>query len=597
MKTKKTVGNAQFNTLSEGSIVAKYLNKFYKKQPEIKGRLIFRGQANEEWNVLSSAGRRLAKEKRFKQNDYIRYHVNLIANARKNGYNKLEAGSKLCDLEILAEIQHFGGATCLTDFSTNFLVALWFASQKHSKKVIVQVKKEDGETECKEIETNGKIVWLDLGEDKNFNNISYYNNFKEGDTIQHLLTKRAQNFDLKKDVKPRFWLWEPTKLNNRIIKQDSVFLFGLPAFSSERILFDEIPIEQVDKSLIRQELDSVFGINAETVFFDLTGYSNDANAPEMPISEKLLSNKHCLDNAKECIKKEQYSIAKSYIEEAIVCKSEMKGCKKNRNDQPGKFIPCENNSIGELYYWIGEAYEGKAETNEALLAYYQAATNLNIECKNNKEQKLFKLLSESFRKQSIIHYSKKDYNGAINADKLLEEQFQQNSFPDDNQNGADAIFSLLELSIFKFDQGLFEKYLSKAIKINPVKNNGEILLFYLSKLGKAIFNQTIDIDNFIEEIEKKAQAIIEYRETNNNKRNLIGYYYWNYNDTIIWIDKIKSLDNLSEDHQKYKSYIKKHAYELILLAQKADEAQSKLYNWTFTEYNAVETKRNCEKEL
>jgi flagellar motor component MotA len=73
--------------------------------------------------LCQSAGRRLIKEGRIKQNDYIRYHVNLIANARKNGYNKLEADSKLSDLEVLAEIQHYGGATCLTDFSTNFLVA------------------------------------------------------------------------------------------------------------------------------------------------------------------------------------------------------------------------------------------------------------------------------------------------------------------------------------------------------------------------------------------------------------------------------------------------------------------------------------------
>ena len=36
---------------------------------------------------------------------------------------------QLSDLELLAELQHFGAATCLIDFSRSALVALWFACQ------------------------------------------------------------------------------------------------------------------------------------------------------------------------------------------------------------------------------------------------------------------------------------------------------------------------------------------------------------------------------------------------------------------------------------------------------------------------------------
>lgn len=72
------------------------------------------------------------------------------------GYGKLDLQTELSDLEILAEIQHLGGATCLTDFTTNFLIALWFATSP----------KEDAD---------GKLVWLDLGQPTNFRLINYCN--------------------------------------------------------------------------------------------------------------------------------------------------------------------------------------------------------------------------------------------------------------------------------------------------------------------------------------------------------------------------------------------------------------------------------------
>lgn len=583
--------NEQINEaqkIKQSSLVAKYLNNFYKKQGESKGRLIFRGQANKSWDVASSAGRRLRREGKDKQNEYIRYHINLIANARKNGYNKLEAGSKLSDLEVLAEIQHYGGATCLTDFSTNFLVALWFASQEYSEKKIIKERKK-GKIEWKEIKikTKGKVVWLDLGEDKNFNNISYYNNYKEGDTIQHLLTKRNQSFDLKMKVEPRFWLWEPTKLNNRIIKQDSVFLFGLPAFSDKKLIFNEIIVLQKYKHKIREELDSIFGINAETVFFDLTGYSNNANAIEVPVSEKILSNKPCLDNAKECIKKGQHSIAVGYLDEALICKAEKKGCKKNKKE------PCVNNCIGELHFWRGEAFEGKKEDRDAILSYYHASKELSLTYEENKDKKILNLLCESYRKQSILQYLVKDYLGAINSDMALEKLYQTKPLIGVEQNGADSIFALIELSIFTFDKAMFEKYLPEAQKINPQNNNGEILHYFLSELGKAIFNLNIDLNNLIVEIENKTNDIINYTISidsgqQENIENLIGYYYWNYNDTILWIEDIRSGKSFPQASKEQTQFITKHTSDLKLFAQMADEAQSKLYNLTFANNSAVE---------
>jgi hypothetical protein len=41
---------------------------------------------------------------------------------------------KLNDLELLLELQHYGAATGLVDFSRDFLIALWFAAHGNKGK-------------------------------------------------------------------------------------------------------------------------------------------------------------------------------------------------------------------------------------------------------------------------------------------------------------------------------------------------------------------------------------------------------------------------------------------------------------------------------
>ena len=52
----------------------------------------------------------------------------LIKEARLLGHD-YKNGRQLKDLEILAELQHLGAATCLIDFTYNAHIALWFACQ------------------------------------------------------------------------------------------------------------------------------------------------------------------------------------------------------------------------------------------------------------------------------------------------------------------------------------------------------------------------------------------------------------------------------------------------------------------------------------
>lgn len=118
-----------------------------------EGNYAYRGQENAEWGVESGASRRLNLTNIGRPQDdqerFIRYHeTELLDPARMDGYG-VEEGRPLSDLELLAKLQHHGAATCLIDFTRNFLVAMWFACQPHKEK-------------------NGKIFILNTSDEKNF---------------------------------------------------------------------------------------------------------------------------------------------------------------------------------------------------------------------------------------------------------------------------------------------------------------------------------------------------------------------------------------------------------------------------------------------
>ena len=93
------------------------------------GQYLFRGVSRECYGIEASAWRRLPISERNNPARLLRINQQLIEKARLLGHDK-KNGPRLNDLELLAELQHFGAATCLIDFSRNALAALWFACQK-----------------------------------------------------------------------------------------------------------------------------------------------------------------------------------------------------------------------------------------------------------------------------------------------------------------------------------------------------------------------------------------------------------------------------------------------------------------------------------
>lgn len=161
--------------------------------------------------IRSGASVRLKDMEYRTYNDYINYHQALIIDAKNRFPVKYQ---DLTDIEILADIQHKGGDTCMVDFSNNFLTSLWFAVQN-------------------DFEDIGYLFCYDIHKDMiEMDYLSCLGPQKEKRKIHELLydTTKSSNYDGNSIYK--FWLWKPSNLNMRIARQDSVFVFfGLEPFN------------------------------------------------------------------------------------------------------------------------------------------------------------------------------------------------------------------------------------------------------------------------------------------------------------------------------------------------------------------------------
>ena len=204
---------------------------------------VFRGLPNESYTIQASAYRR-PKENERNFETFLEINKDLIDEVILRGYDE-KNGRKLNHLEILAELQHFGAATCLIDFSYNAQVALWFACQRDSK------ASKDSENP-----TNGKVYAV-------FNHPPIFKKVTP-DSID----KKIDEF-LQDGRDAQSYHWQPRQQNNRIIAQQSVFLFGRYEFGA----YDECVILVDRKQDILTELEQVSGITEATLFPDFEKFA------------------------------------------------------------------------------------------------------------------------------------------------------------------------------------------------------------------------------------------------------------------------------------------------------------------------------------
>ena len=229
-----------------------------------KRGVLYRGLADSEYQLESSLYRRLQSPKReISQDIFIRALDNLIKIAKREKHDRKD-GHDLSDLELLSNLQHYGAATCLIDFTRNPLIALWFACQPHHKT-------ENGETNP----ADGKIVAV------NANHPGKFGIAEGGEEIKKFFPdkKLKKSFSDKK-----LWKWIPPKQNHRIVAQQSVFVLGQSVIPEDEMLASCI-ISHESKDSILLELQDCYGISAESLFCDFPGFAREVHGHDKEYHE------------------------------------------------------------------------------------------------------------------------------------------------------------------------------------------------------------------------------------------------------------------------------------------------------------------------
>ena len=319
-----------------------------------------------EWLLESSAEFRLKKslsiQGRIPDRLFLEYHEDLLKKCKLKNYDQ-RGGKQLDDLELLADLQHHGAATCLLDFTRNALVALWFACEKSDAggKVFV-VNTADAETFL-------EITHTDI-ENKSISDILEFKT-RETDKDQAAGSPTPETLAASPN-KPNFWNWIPAHLNERITAQHSLFLFGLP--SSGKLRSEKLIIESASKEQIRRELEELHDICEEFLFPDFVGfaYIQRSNAP-YPTPDA----KEYLRRGAEALQRGQYSEAIEDFTKAIELEPDadtyyIRGRAYGRQREYDRAIQDFtkttelNPEFADAYYARGNAYGRQGEHDRAI---------------------------------------------------------------------------------------------------------------------------------------------------------------------------------------------------------------------------------------
>ncbi|MYB56786.1 MAG: FRG domain-containing protein [Gemmatimonadetes bacterium] len=221
------------------------------------GQYLFRGVTRDTYEIEASTYRRLKEEEDKVPTNLLKINKELIEAARRMGHDQKD-GQRLSDLDLLAELQHFGAATCLIDFTRDVLVALWFACQQSSGGP-----------------ANGKIVAVRIDDPARFRTVG--TKLIEED-IDHFFEPDANGQYL-------LYQWQPKHQNNRIIAQKSVFVFGGIEIETEA----ECVIIKSSKQEILGFLDKLSGITEASMFPDFDGFAR-LHAQNKPYTESDLQD-------------------------------------------------------------------------------------------------------------------------------------------------------------------------------------------------------------------------------------------------------------------------------------------------------------------
>lgn len=210
------------------------------------GEYLFRGVSKDTYKIEASTCYHMSETEKRNPMNLLKINETLINKAHLLGHYQ-QIGQRRPDLDLLAELQHFGAATCLIDFSRNAQVALWFACQQSS--------------ESPTKPQNGKVFAVRIDDVARFNRV----------TAEMVMSNNIKDFFRpdEKTSKYQTYTWQPKYQNNRIIAQQSVFIFG--AAEVEEVAY--CIVQKSGKDDILASLRAVSGITEESIFPDAENFA------------------------------------------------------------------------------------------------------------------------------------------------------------------------------------------------------------------------------------------------------------------------------------------------------------------------------------
>lgn len=379
----------------------KTLSSFMKWAEQFEhGLYLFRGIPNEKYPVQASAYRRLIDKRDQTPMNLLEINKRTIDEARLQGHGQ-KNGEHLFDLELLAELQHYGAATCLIDFSYSAQVALWMACQQGSEQTA------DSKT------FNGKVFAVNISNPDRFQKVTSRSVKKDIDCFF--------NSDERKGY--QLYQWQPKQQNNRIIAQQSIFLFGGAQIEAEA----ECIILKNSKESILTSLEKSGGITEARMFPDFDGFAQLRAHDRLYVEHDALGY---LQRGIEAHKERKLDEAVKHYTNAI-------------DLQPASHI------LARAYNNRGNAYDSKRQ-NDSALEDYSMAIEINPDD------------ADAYFYRGFTYELKRNFGMAIQDYKKAIEL---------NPDNADAYAYLAQAySSANSDSELVIENYSNAIEINPHHN-------------------------------------------------------------------------------------------------------------------------------
>ena len=346
------------------------------------GQYLFRGVPDKQYKIEAAACRRLPEPDRNNPIKLLKINQELIEKSRLLGHDQL-GGERLSDLALLTELQHFRAATCLIDFTRNAFIALWFACEQIST------------TESEDIveETDGKVYAVRIDDPACFKTIT-----------SKLLNENIKHF-FEEDDNGRYPLyqWQPKLQNNRIIAQQSVFIFGGAKIEPE----DECIISRSGKQDLLRALDKLAGITDATIYPDSDGFAR----------LHVHNNPDFEPDPQGYLQRGVEAHQKNEREEAITYYTTVISPPPDDNAQPP-----DKDILSWAHHHRGIAYLGKDPSESAVnLAIDDFTKTIQLKTeviesvtKNPaRVRRLKKGLARTYVHRGIAHFGKDDFDSAI----------------------------------------------------------------------------------------------------------------------------------------------------------------------------------------